>query len=180
MTTTPRSFFDAAMLVLASQGFAGLTIAGLCEEVGVTSGSFYHHFGSWAGFVDSLMLHWEEEQAARIRATTRVPAKAIDQIGMLAELAKERPHDAEVAIRAWSRNDESVAAAQARVDDERARAVDLVFSRLLDEAEARTLGHVAHAAFVGLQELAHRMSAAELDRAIDTIAELIVSRVADR
>jgi len=177
--TTRRSFFDAAMHVLASRGFTGLTIAGLCEAVGVTSGSFYHHFGSWAGFVDSLMLHWEEEHSARILATARAEHDPLARIEVMAKLAKERPHAAEAAIRSWSGNDASVAAVQARVDHERGTFVADAFAQLFDEAEARTLARVAHASFVGLQQLAGRMSPVELEEAIDAVASLIVSRASD-
>ena len=47
---TKEEYYDAALEVLAQLGFKGLNIGVLCKRLGVTSGSFYHHFGGWPGF----------------------------------------------------------------------------------------------------------------------------------
>ena len=65
-TATPRSYFDEALRVLAREGRNGLRIGRLCAALGVTSGSFYHHFGGWDGFVAALLEHWEREEVGRI------------------------------------------------------------------------------------------------------------------
>ncbi|WP_239003564.1 TetR/AcrR family transcriptional regulator [Nocardia panacis] len=59
---TKEQYFTAALEVLAECGFKGLNIGVLCRGLGVTSGSFYHHFGGWPTFVTALLEHWERQQ----------------------------------------------------------------------------------------------------------------------
>ena len=44
---TRRDFVDCAFEILAESGHKGLTIHELCRKVGVSTGSFYHHFANW-------------------------------------------------------------------------------------------------------------------------------------
>ena len=63
---TANLYFQSATQLLATHGRAGVTIAALSRDIGVSSGSFYHHFGSWDGFVARFLEHWEDEQTERI------------------------------------------------------------------------------------------------------------------
>ncbi len=62
------AYFEAGLELLAERGHGGLTIAALCERLGVTKGSFYHHFDDMAGYVRLLLGHWEDEHATRLIA----------------------------------------------------------------------------------------------------------------
>ncbi|MBA3534230.1 MAG: helix-turn-helix transcriptional regulator, partial [Ardenticatenales bacterium] len=56
----------AGVQVLNDEGAAGLTIERLCERLGVTKGSFYHHWGSYDVFKASLLDHFEREGTLNI------------------------------------------------------------------------------------------------------------------
>ncbi|MBW0116457.1 TetR/AcrR family transcriptional regulator [Pseudonocardia abyssalis] len=149
----PEQYFDGAMAILANDGTSGLKIAPLCRALGVTSGSFYHHFGSWAGFVVALLEHWETEQTARIVALAAATADPGERVTVLKELAATVPHEAEAAIRVWAALDPDVGRAQARVDDERRAAVERVVSGIVDDPEvARRLAVLGLAVLVGFQQ----------------------------
>ena len=45
------AYFAAAYELLVTHGCGGVTIAALCDRLGVTKGSFYHHFADMAEFV---------------------------------------------------------------------------------------------------------------------------------
>lgn len=62
-----EQYFETALGVLAEVGFKGLNIRRMCEALGVTTGSFYHYFGSWQGFVDALFEYWEHRQDRILR-----------------------------------------------------------------------------------------------------------------
>ena len=142
-------YFDAAMTILAVDGAAGLKIGPLCRALGVTSGSFYHHFGSWAGFVRALLQHWEAEQTSRVVEMARATPDPVERIVVLKRLTVELPHDSEAAIRAWSTMDPEVGRAQRRVDVQRRTAVELVRAAVGPDA-----GGAARLATLGLSILA--------------------------
>src|ERR1700753_1921671 len=54
-----EAFLNAAFPILAEKGFHDLTVEALCAELGVSRGSFYHHFTGMPQFVESLLAAWE-------------------------------------------------------------------------------------------------------------------------
>lgn len=150
---TPEVFYDAAMRLLAGPGLPALRIRRLCSEVGVTSGSFYHHFGSWEGFVEALLAHWSGDQLDRLVAEVRLEPDPRARVEVLRRLALEAPHRAEIAIRGWAASDAAVAAAQNRVDRRRVDALREVFAPLVgDERTALTLAEVGVSLLIGYQQ----------------------------
>ncbi|NMO91939.1 TetR/AcrR family transcriptional regulator [Actinomycetospora sp. TBRC 11914] len=180
-TATPVTFFDAALRLLAGPGLPALRIGRLCGEVGVTSGSFYHHFGSWDGFVAALLDHWAAEEVDRPlelvrRADVRDPG---ERVTLLKGLALTIPHDAETAIRRWAGTDTAVAAAQQRVDDGRRDAVREVIAPLIaDPALVAVLAEVGLSLLVGHQQLHHGGPPVDLSDLLDQF-ELLVRSHAD-
>ena len=111
-----RQYFDTALTILADTGFKGLNIGRLCETLGVTSGSFYHHFGSWQDFVDEFLAAWEGGQATVLRELDFGRGNWTSDVDAMRKLTLGLNHEAEAAIRAWSANDESVRVVQQRMD----------------------------------------------------------------
>ena len=55
---TKRKIFRAAKHILQKKGYEQLSIKNICEEAGVSNGSFYHHFKT----KDDLLSYYIEEQ----------------------------------------------------------------------------------------------------------------------
>ena len=55
---TKRKIFRAAKNILQRDGYEQLSIKNICEEAGVSNGSFYHHFKT----KDDLLSYYLEEQ----------------------------------------------------------------------------------------------------------------------
>lgn len=144
-----EQYFGAAMTILAREGAAGLKIGPLCRALGVTSGSFYHHFGSWAGFVRALLQHWEAEQTARVVEMARAAPDPLARMAVLKRLTVELPHDSEAAIRSWAAMDPEVGRSQRRVDAQRRIAVEQVLAAVVGNRE-----DAARLAVLGLSILA--------------------------
>ena len=126
MSTLTRDHYLAAGLdLLAEGGVSAVTIAALCERLGVTKGSFYHHFGDVSGFHESLLSSWEHGTYSAIEAA-RAVTDSHKRLSVLKELGVAAHHEAESAIRAWGRSYEPAAAVVRRVD--RAREANLVES----------------------------------------------------
>jgi AcrR family transcriptional regulator len=168
-----EDFFAAAFGLLASEGPDGLNVLALCRPLGVTRGSFYHHFDSVPAFVDELMAHWERTQSSELIARSERITDARDRNRLLTELGIGLPHAGEAALRAWSRSNPVVAGAQARVD--RARWDHLVAAnrdRGIPPARARTLASLALASLAGLQQLHHPPSPRLLRRVYGELEHL--------
>ncbi|MGQ0680379.1 MAG: TetR/AcrR family transcriptional regulator [Actinomycetota bacterium] len=157
---TPRNTFDyfqAALTILGEGGLPALTISNLCAQLGITKGSFYHHFTGWDDFVQSFLDHWEQEQ---IHGMTRnsAPADAGNRLATIIEAAGNVPHAAETAIRAWAASSPAVAQAQKRVDTRRLQFAVALFTSLIDDPErAEWVARSSLAMFVGLQQLEPRL-----------------------
>ncbi len=55
-----RDWLDAGLELLRARGIGGVEVGPLCRRVGVTKGSFYHHFENRDEFLRRLIEHWLE------------------------------------------------------------------------------------------------------------------------
>jgi AcrR family transcriptional regulator len=173
---TPEQYFEAALRILAADGGAELKIGRLCAEVGVTSGAFYHHFGGWPGFVTELLAYWEAEQTSRVLELTRARPHAWERVEVMKHLSATVPHEAEAAIRAWSRGEPAVAEAQQRVDRLREDGLYSVIAGVgVPERDARRLALMGVALLAGLQQLRSPMDTEELLGVLDELERGIVA-----
>jgi len=148
----PHDYFDAGMTLLAGGGVGAVTIARLCAELGVTKGSFYHHFRGVDDFKSQLLAHWAadgERQVLQAAASVPDPVARLDA---LRELGVALHHEAEVAIRTWSRTDAEAWAVRERVDAARERTVAAAYEEVgVPHEAAELLGRLAVAVLVGAQ-----------------------------
>lgn len=166
---TPATYFEAAFDLLADEGYGGLKLGPLCRRLAVTTGSFYHHFHGWPGFVDGLLMHWEAEQTERVLRVSRAAPDAVARVRTMKELASTRvPHAAEAAIRMWSGGDPRVRAVQDRIDELRITAVaEIVGGVIGDAAQARRLAVLGVSIMIGWQQLRPPRPASELAALLD-------------
>ncbi|HEX4430802.1 MAG TPA: TetR/AcrR family transcriptional regulator [Frankiaceae bacterium] len=173
----PRDFFVAAFEILESDGFPALTAAGLCDRMSVTRGSFYHHFGSFDAFVESLMRYWEERYTADPFALVETletdEARRAEQI----LLAQALPHGAEAAIRVWSTVNPQVASAQRHVDQRRLQTtVNLLRRQGLSQTDAQTYADLAVSSLAGLQLMRRPLDGDVLRRVLSEIHSQVEGR----
>jgi len=152
---TQHDYYEVAMRMLAESSHESLTIVALCDELGVSKGSFYHHFGGWPGFVTALLESWERENALEAKEN----AEKIDAVGtkfrLLSALIESTPHEAEAALRVWSHTDPVVKAVVDRVDSTREAMLADFFAITLPKTDAALLAGLYCSALVG-EQLAHR------------------------
>ncbi|MBC3189692.1 TetR/AcrR family transcriptional regulator [Pseudonocardia sp. C8] len=174
-----EQYFASAMTILGRDGAAGLKIGPLCRSLGVTSGSFYHHFGSWAGFVRGLLQHWEDEQTGRVVELARATSDPLERLRVVRRLAVELHHGAEVAIRAWAQLDPEVGRAQSRVDVQRRIALEQVIGDLVASREdAHRLAVLGYSLLVGFQQTCSPGDRELLGRMFDDFQGLVLAHAA--
>ncbi len=151
---SPEDYFDTALELLAEGGSADLTIANLCDRLGVTKGSFYHHFPSQAAFRDALLAHWEAQVDEVIAPQLEAVPDPHERIELLKQLGVAVDHRAETALRAWARIDPVVAAAQRRLDEQREAQLAGAFVDVgIEPDHARVLARIGVTILVGTQQL---------------------------
>jgi AcrR family transcriptional regulator len=148
------AYFSAAFSLLEERGHNGLTVAALCQRLGVTKGSFYHHFRDFSAFVEALLEHWAAEHATRLIRLSESASDTAEQFEILRGIAVTLPHGAEAAIRAWSWSDDRVAATQRLVDDARlAHLTEACLGAGLPPSRARLMAKISLSVLIGMQQL---------------------------
>lgn len=107
--TSKHRWLDEGLDLLATTGVNGVTIEALCERLGLSKGSFYHHFKGMAGYRTALLEHFEQrETQAFIDLVESLPTD--DGAEKLRELTKavvaDEAHDTlEPQVRIWANQD---------------------------------------------------------------------------
>lgn len=158
-------------MTLAELGAPGLRIDRLSTRLGLTKGSFYHHFDGIIGYKHDLLAHFERQcTTAVIDVVEDDPL--LDAVGRLRRLmnvvlsdVQDKLAQLEVAMRAWALQDPDAHAVQARVD-----ATRLVYLRRLcqqvcaDRRVARDVAQMMYLLLVGAGHVVPPASVAELRR----------------
>lgn len=171
---TPDDYYREALTVLGDHGSEAMTIALLCERLGTTKGSFYHHFASLSGFVSGLLDHWESEHSDRLIAASRSQPDLALRIEALIDFAVGLPHAPEAAIRAWGRSSSTVADMIARVDRRRERHfTDSISAMGIERARARLLSRMVVNVLVGTQQREQPVELKRLRLMLDEIRDIV-------
>ena len=133
-----RDYFVAAQELMAGGDPSQVTIDALCRRLGTTSGSFYHHFGSHAGFVKALTGDWVERVERSLdRSTSQAPDLAASR-RLIGKSTLRQLHQQEAAFRAWARTNPTVRAAVERVDEIRIAVGRSIVHGVAPDLDART------------------------------------------
>ena len=151
---TKRDWLIEALTVLAEVGAQSLTIDLLTERLSVTKGSFYHHFGNYDGFKESLLDFFEAEGTLEIIDYTEEGHTPQDKLQRLLEVTAAFSPDVEVAIRAWALQDDMVRAYQTRIDQRRIAYVKSLFVALTgDDTLAQQRAEILYIVYIGSQQV---------------------------
>jgi AcrR family transcriptional regulator len=80
---TREQLLGAAVELLRERGYAGLSIAAVCERADIAPTAVYWHFGNKAGLMEAVVARISAGHAERIRAHTaaaKTPAERLDRL----------------------------------------------------------------------------------------------------
>ncbi|BBZ04685.1 transcriptional regulator [Mycolicibacterium chitae] len=177
-----QDYFSAAIDILAEADHGGLKLTPLCRRLEVTTGSFYHYFGSWARFKTELLEFWLQDRTLELAEAARRQGDPQRTLEALIDFACGFPHSAEAAIRAWSHSDQEVRQVQATVDEQRYRVTYETLQLLLDnDADAEMLARMAIFTLNGYQQTQPLPGVEHLRRSLNLVlTELLAPRAAVR
>ena len=120
---TRDDWIDAAIDLLVSKSIDAVRVEALAKDLGITIGSFYHHFKDRNELLAGVLGKWHESTTAQVvRAygdlTLEQAMHDILSLPFHGETAR-RAAMVEFAIRAWARRDEMARQAVREVDEQR-------------------------------------------------------------
>ena len=157
VTRTPRSrWIDEGLRALAAGGPDAVRIESLAQALGVTKGGFYWHFDDRRALLEEMLDTWEREvteaviervegQGGDAKAKLRrLYALAASGDGLRTDIATD------LAVRDWSRREQTVADRLRRVDNRRMAYLRSLYGAFCpdeDDVEARCM--LAFSLFIG-------------------------------
>lgn len=170
-------WLDEGMTVLAGQGPKGVRVDRIAARLGLTKGSFHHHFGGIDDYHRALLERYQSDSmdaiATGVAAVSEVPPERA-----LMELPSQVSFDPrlEAAIRGWANEFEEANSVQARVDTARLEALVSLWERILpDAARARTAALVPHLLMIGASVALPRPSDKDMHEVFSLLATLVPS-----
>lgn len=171
-----QDWLDEGMKVLATEGAQALTIDRLSGRLGLTKGSFYHHFAGMAGYQGALLEHFERVCTDRyIEALEEAPAEPAAMLDRLLDMViASQEQGLETAMRAWAQQDAQAAVMMTRVDQARIAYLESLWHRHgRDAAEARHVGQLLYSILVGAGHVLPPLSDADLRAAYRLVLDRI-------
>ena len=173
---------DEGLRVLADEGAPGVRIDRIAARLGLSKGSFHHHFAGADGYKRDLLAHYESLSVDALDsaiAGVADDASARDVLGALTAMIRcdgadlYRP-ELDVAVRAWSTTDPDVRAVQQRVDTTRIDALARVWGRAVpDPAEARRSALLPYLLAVGASVVVPPVEVDDLRRLYELLLPLV-------
>lgn len=151
---TQQEWLEQGLIALHESGVDALTIDLMCQRLGVTKGSFYHHFANRTDFLRALLGHWEEQYTSQFIAYAEKGATPLEKIRRLTSLIVDvdGSTDVEATIRLWAFHEPMAREVVERVDRRRIDYVrDLNLQLTGNLAHAETVARISYAILVGSQ-----------------------------
>ena len=146
LTRTPRSsWIEKGLRALAAGGPDAVRIEPLAQALGVSKGGFYWHFEDRRALLDEMLDTWERASVDEV--IERVEGEGGDTSARLRRLfalasSSDELLGTDLAVRDWSRREQTVAERLRRVDNRRMDYLRSLFSAFCpdeDDVEARCM-----------------------------------------
>ncbi|MFC6228791.1 TetR/AcrR family transcriptional regulator [Paenibacillus allorhizosphaerae] len=172
-------WLEEGFSLLGEQGAGLLTIDTLTSRLGVTKGSFYHHFQNWQSYKESLLSLFENERTLRTINIAEQQLSPLDKFELIMKTSLERRYELEVAIRAWALMDPFVASYQKRIDEKRIEYIEEILWQICHDRErSRDMARLFYSLHVGSQHLFPPIQGQDLEvlyREIQKLFNLLTS-----
>jgi len=149
-----EQWLDLALQQLVNNGPESLKIVPLCDALGVTKGSFYHHFKSRSDFIEALMLYWYQKATLNFIEQENTKEGALERLNKLDQVIAANDIEAEMHLRAWALKEASIGVHLEKIDDRRQQYLIACFKELGMAPEmAVDVAMIAYAQLLGLLQL---------------------------
>jgi AcrR family transcriptional regulator len=139
MAVSKQDWLESGLRTLEKDGLKALTIQQICSKLGVTKGSFYHHFRNVRDYEEQLVAFWANQY---LSTSSNIPAEPAERLLLLDTLMEEvfaSITGPELAIRTWAQEDEMVFSFVRKVDAARREFALGVLEPFSDDAKEASL-----------------------------------------
>ncbi|HEU5416207.1 MAG TPA: TetR/AcrR family transcriptional regulator [Streptosporangiaceae bacterium] len=171
---TRDQWIDEGLAALSAEGIAGVRIDRLATRLGVTQGSFHHHFSGKADYQHALLQRYEADEhrtiATAVAAVSDLPASEA-----LTALPRHARIDLrlDAAIRGWAVESDQARDVLCRVDKARLDTLITLWRRVLrDPHRARIAALIPHLIIVGASLALPSPSPSELQEIFELLAAI--------
>lgn len=162
MRLNKQDWLARGLDVLTRLGPEHLKVDRLCKHLGVTKGSFYHHYANRDHYVESLLDYWQAQNTKGVIAAVEELPGARQKSLALSNLAQQIDSGPENAMRAWARYDERVAERVQSVDQMRIDYLAGLLPSMIPDADiAPLLSKLIYSHLIGMQQLGQLVSVDE-------------------
>jgi AcrR family transcriptional regulator len=178
-----REWLDAGLELLAAEGAPAVTIERLTGTLGVTKGSYYHHFKGAAGYKTALLEYFEARYTTRLIDTVESKGEGPAEVKLrhLLELVLDQSRDTnrldsadlEIAVRAWALQDPDVRAAQERVDTARTAYLKELCRGLDADIDADRFAQLLYLVLIGAEQVLPPVDRRDVQAIYDLVLRLI-------
>jgi AcrR family transcriptional regulator len=153
-TTTKRKWLEEGLTLLAEAGAGTLTIELLTNRLGMTKGSFYHHFQNFQDYKEHLLSFYEDETTLQVIESAEQHEVPLDRFEQVIQATLHHHSQLEVSIRTWALQDPFVQNYQQRIDQRRlAYLAELAFLICHDRERAHRISQLFYSLYVGSQHI---------------------------
>src|SRR6476620_11735584 len=137
--TSRDLWLRAGQSLLRRGGHSAVKLQGLTDELGLTTGSFYHHFSGMADYLDELARYYGTEQPVQSRLIVDDPDPLVRLRNLDAFSRGDRMRPLDAAMRDWAAASPVAADAVRAADGALLRFVEHAFVDLgFGRSDART------------------------------------------
>ncbi|MEQ8763956.1 MAG: TetR/AcrR family transcriptional regulator [Planctomycetota bacterium] len=173
----PEAWLDAGLDALVEHGLDGVRVEVLARRIGVTKGSFYHHFKDRPEFLKRMVERWRALQEGYLRSLAESPsARPVDRLDAVLTFIHHKDSRHDIALRCWARHDATVRRTVSRIDQARLDYLQGLFEALGFQGDQALLrSRLVYFYQVGEHHLAVRDPAEQRDRLLELRRALLGS-----
>lgn len=180
-----QDWIDGAVAALGQGGVEAVRIEPLAQQLGVSKGSFYHHFKNRRALLLAVLDQWEKLGTNAIidavDSASEDPAQRLHALVRLSCSPSAVGDSIESSIRAWAQNDDLAKEAAARVDRRRIGYVSEILSAAgLDPERAARRARLLYRVVIG--DTAWRLAGGpqHSETEFDELVQLLLSETLER
>jgi len=129
---TRQDWIDSAIGLLIEAGIGSVSVEQLATRLGVTRGSFYHHFADRAALLQAMLGYWAQRWTYDVR--DQIASLGLDPgttlIALVRAIRNSGAADYDAPFRAWALHDSQAHAVIGQVDEARLAFIKLQFEGL--------------------------------------------------
>jgi AcrR family transcriptional regulator len=149
-----KDWIEEGFNALTETGPQALTIDTLCERLGVTKGSFYHHFRNRQDYIQELMEAWKQETTEAIVNRSRSEPEIAKRTEKLLRLVFDIPGKRDLAVRALALYEPSARLVQEKIDRSRRAYLEELNRSFFNDADAAgAMALIDYAWYLGIRTM---------------------------